>query len=313
MNAKALGVPDLAVCRTGEGVLRGPLPDDVRLETDLALALSKVDAAVIANPTSLHAESALEAVSAGCHVLIEKPLSHTLDGVEHLKEEVRRNAVVALVGYQFRFHPALRCVRRWLQEGAIGSIVSAHAHWGEYLPDWQPWRDYQTSYSARASLGGGVLLTLSHPIDYLYWLLGPVARVGAITACRSGLEIDVEDTALVQLEFQSGAVASVSLNYAERARQHSLTIVGRTGVIRWDDSKGIATLEAPGAPRSRWETASPPERFERNYLFVSEMSHFFNGIAGREEPVGSIEEGEYGLRICVAAKQAAREGRRIDI
>jgi predicted dehydrogenase len=133
-----------------------------------------------------------------------------------------------------------------------------------------------------------------------------------MTACRSGLELDVEDTALVQLEFESGAVASVSLNYAQRPRQHSLIIVGRSGVIRWSDAAGAATLEAPGAALSRWETARPPEDFERNYLFVAEMSHFLECIAGREQPACSIEEGEYGVHICLAAKQSAREGRRID-
>src|SRR5215475_10226426 len=99
-------------------------------------------------------------------------------------------------------------------------------------------------------LGGGVILTLSHPIDYLRWLLGEVACVGASTATRSGLEIDVEDTALIQLEFTSGALASVCLDYVRRPMQHSLTIVGREGVIKWDYESGAAVLQTTeGATR----------------------------------------------------------------
>src|SRR5262249_45886169 len=155
---------------------------------------------------------------------------------------------------------------------------------GEYLPAWQPWRDYRTSYAARANLGGGVLLTLSHPIDYLRWFLGEVARVSATTSRQGGLELDVEDTALVQLEFESGVVASVQLDYVQPPPFHHLTIVGRRGVIRWNNADGIAILETHHA---RY-IATPPEQFERNDLFIAEMQHFFRCISGSDEPVCSL-------------------------
>ena len=308
MNAAAAGVADLTVLRTG--VERRPLPRNVRVETDLDCALSRrPQAAVIANPTSLHVDSALAAARAGCHLLIEKPLSHAPGGIDELRKEVEHQGLAAMVGYQFRFHPSLRQVRSWLMEKAIGEIVSASVVWGEYLPDWQPWRDYRTSYSARASLGGGVLLTLSHPIDYLRWLLGEVARVSAMTARRSGLEIDVEDTALVHLEFESGAMASVSLNYVQRPTQHNFTIVGRKGVIRWDNAGGLAVLEAIDTRRE----APVPEQFERNALFSDELNHFFDCAAGRDKPACSLEDGERTLAVCLAAKESARTGRRMDV
>jgi len=317
LNAKALGVADLRVFRTGAGASRARLPEAVSVETDLAHALSRgAKAAVIANPTSLHVESALQAARAGCHLLIEKPLSHALDGIPDLLLEIRRRRLVAQVGYQFRFHPGLQHVRHWLQNDAIGVIVSAHARWGEYLPDWQPWRDYKSSYAARAELGGGVLLTLSHPIDYLRWLLGEIVRVSAVTARRSGLELDVEDAAIVQLEFESGAAGVVSLDYVQRPAEHHLTIVGRKGVIRWDNSDGVARLDAFDASQRNSDAAAPPRAFDRNRLFTSELSHFFSCIAGKTELQGegcSIEDGEQALRICLAAKRAAEEGRRISV
>src|SRR5262249_6864719 len=150
---------------------------------------------------------------------------HSLMNVENLHSEVAARGLTAMVGYQFRFHPTLQHIRGWLQERTIGEIVSARAAWGEYLPAWQPWRDYRTSYSSRANLGGGVLLTLSHPIDYLRWLLGEVVSVSAVAARRSGLELDVEDTALVHLEFESGAIGSLALDYVQHPPEHSLTIV----------------------------------------------------------------------------------------
>jgi predicted dehydrogenase len=308
MNAAAAGVADLTVLRTG--VQRRPLPGSVRVETDLNDALARQPkAAVIANPTSLHVDAALAAARAGCHLLIEKPISHTAAGIAELRQEVAGQGIAAMVGYQFRFHPSLRQIKSWLRQEAIGEIVSASVVWGEYLPNWQPWRDYRASYTARADLGGGVLLTLSHPIDYLRWLLGEVARVSAMTAYRSALEIDVEDTALVHLEFESGAIASVSLDYVQRPMQHNFTIVGRDGVIRFDNLSGLAVLEANG----RRAEAPAHEGFERNSMFLDELNHFFDCAAGQDEPACSLNDGERALAVCLAAKESARSGRRIDV
>jgi len=308
INATVLGVRELAVFSTGIGVGNGVVPESVRVETDLEQALARgVRAVIIANPTSLHIESALPAARTGCHLLIEKPLSHTLAGIEELHRQIGTQQV-AMVGYQFRFHPSLQQIRSWLQERAIGEIVSARAVWGEYLPNWQPWRDYRTSYSARVDLGGGVLLTLSHPIEYLRWFLGEVVRVSATTSHRSGLEVDVEDTALVHLEFESGAVASVFLDFVQRPPQHNLTLIGREGVIHWDNASGIATLDSPHR-----RIAYAPEEFERNHLFVAEMNHFFDCIAGLDKPLCSLQDGERAVRVCIAAKESAEAGRRIDV
>ena len=127
INATVLGVPELAVFSTGIGVGNGVVPDGVRVETDLEQALARgVRAVIIANPTSLHIESALPAARTGCHLLIEKPLSHTLAGIEELHRQIGTQQV-AMVGYQFRFHPSLQQIRSWLEERAIGEVVSARA------------------------------------------------------------------------------------------------------------------------------------------------------------------------------------------
>ena len=65
-----------------------------------------------------------------------------------------------MVGFQYRFHPGLRIVKQLVDDGAIGRVIHAQAHWGEYLPAWHPWEDYRQSYSARADLGGGVILNV---------------------------------------------------------------------------------------------------------------------------------------------------------
>jgi predicted dehydrogenase len=149
-----------------------------------------------------------------------------------------------LVGFQFRFHAALRQVKHWLQEGAVGDLIGVRAHYGDYLPAWHPWEDYHQAYSARADLGGGVILTLSHPLDYMRWLIGEVQSLWAFTARQKDLNIEVEDTAEIGLKFFNGVIGSVHLNYLQRPASHSATFVGVKGLFI-----GAMTLAKRGCKR----------------------------------------------------------------
>jgi len=311
-NLRALGESDVDLYRTGAGTLvDAPLPG-LAIHRDLEAALSqRPRAVVVSNPTALHVPLALAAARAGAHLFIEKPLSDSLEGVAELEREVASRGLKVLVGFQFRFHPGLRQVHSWLQEGRIGPVVTARAHWGECLRSWHPWEDYRGSYSARRSLGGGVVLTLSHPFDYLRWLLGEVVAVSAQTGQLGGLEIEVEDTAHVLLRFASGAIGTVSLDYVERPPAHWLSIVGRRGRILWDNADGVARLyDAEGRARALWR---PPLSFERNTLFLDEMRHFLRCLQDSAEPRCTLDDGVRALRICLAAHESAAAGRSVRV
>ncbi|MEA2008366.1 MAG: Gfo/Idh/MocA family oxidoreductase, partial [Chloroflexota bacterium] len=194
-NLLALGYEDIMFYRSHKGTLEDDELKDFPVETDLEAALAhKPDAVIISNPTALHLDVAIPAAQAGCHILLEKPISHNMERVAEFQEVVEQSGSQVLVGFQFRFHPGLRRIKRLLVQKAIGRPLSVRAHWGNYLPDWHPWENYQKSFSARADLGGGVLLTLSHPLDYLRWLLGEIDSVWAYLGYDSDLELNgVED------------------------------------------------------------------------------------------------------------------------
>jgi predicted dehydrogenase len=309
-NLRTLGFSDVTFYRATSRPLRVAHP--VRVERDLECALEGAPGAlIVANPTALHLDVALPAARAGWHLLVEKPVSDTTAGLPPLREEVERRRLVAMVGYHLRFHPGLQRVRSWLAEGAVGEVVSARAHWGEYLPAWHPGEDYRSSYSARRDLGGGVVLTLSHPIDYLRWLLGEVTSVSAETACRSGLELEVEDTALVTLRFASGALGCVSLDYAERPASHELHVVGRNGSIRWSAADGTARLLEPDGGTVR--SCAPPAGFERNSMFLAELTQFVGCVRDGGTPACTLDDGVRALELALAARRSAREGRRIHV
>lgn len=311
-NLQALGQRNIILFRT----LRSTLPDDdlagLPVETDLQKALgSGPQAVIVSNPTALHLPVAIPAAEAGCHILLEKPISHSMEGVPALAQALQHGGGRLLVGYQFRFHPGLQRIERLLRDGAIGRPLSLHAHWGEYLPGWHPWEDYRQSYSARQDLGGGVVLTLSHTLDYALWLLGPVEALWAFTSRHSDLELQVEDSAEIGLQFTSGATGSIHLDYYQRPPAHYLEIIGSEGTLRWDNEDGAVHLCR--APRAAWETFSPPPGFERNHLFMAEMRHFIDVVQGKTEPVCNLEDGRRALQLALAVLEAAQQGTRVTI
>jgi predicted dehydrogenase len=317
-NLVALGKTDIILYRTHQS----SLPDDdlsaFPVETDLPSALARrPEAIIVSNPTSMHLEVAIPAARAGCHLLLEKPISHSMQGVEQLVAALQRGGGQALVGFQFRFHPGLQTIARLLHQGAIGRVLSARAHWGEYLPVWHPWEDYRQAYSARRELGGGVILTLSHPLDYLRWLMGDVRALWAFAGSISDLALDVEDTAEIGLQFADGALGSVHLDYNQRPPAHTLEIIGTRGTIRWDNADGAvhlyktATSTETDADASEiaWQTFPAPPGFERNHLYLAEMRHFLQVARGEAAPVCTLDDGIQALHLALAAQQSAQEGK----
>lgn len=307
-NLQALGHKKFVLYRTGKSTLPDDETRDILTEYDLARALAhKPIATIVANPTALHMPVALAAARAGSHLFLEKPISHTLDGISGLRRWVKDSGLIVMTGFHFRFHPGLQQVKRLLEKNKIGPVVSVQAHWGEYLPGWHQWEDYRQSYAAKKKLGGGVLLTLCHPFDYLRWLIGDVTSVSAVVGRNGGLEIDVEDTADVLLNFASGAIGNVHLDYLERPDEHYLRVVGQSGVIHWDNSDGLVKWQTQSS--GKWEKLPVPDAFERNTMYISEMRHFLSCITGGGQPLCTLSDGVEALRIVLAAKQSAREKR----
>lgn len=306
-NLITLGYEDVILYRTGKSTL----PDDEleRFPTEYSLEEALAhgpDAVIVSNPTSLHLDVAIPAAKAGCHLLIEKPISHSMEGVRELQEAVAEGAAKVLVGFQFRFHPGLQAVKAWLESEEIGAPVTAQSWWGEYLPDWHPWEDFRHTYAARKDLGGGVVLTLCHSFDYLRWLFGEVAWISAsIDQCGSW-ELPVEDIADVFLRFSSGVRGLVHLDYIQRPPEHTLKIIGSEGMIQWEHSEGKAHLYRIGT--DEWITSVPPRGFKRNDLFLGEMKHFIELTQGKVDSFCSLEDGIAVMDIVEGIKASSETG-----
>ena len=262
------------------------------------------DVAFICNPTRLHLAVAQRIAEAGCHLFIEKPISDSLDGVDVLRRTVEDRGLVAVVGCQLRFHPLLQRVHALLRGGALGRVTSARIACGEYLPGWHPYEDYRTSYAARRDLGGGVILTLIHEIDYAFWLFGAPRRLFAVGGHLSDLEIDVEDTASILMDCGSSERSlpvHVQVDFVQRPPSRTCEITGSSGRLALDLAAGtLRRYDDAGEVAEQLELGD----FERNRLFLDELTHFLACVRGLEHPLVPLSDGIATLRIALAAREA---------
>lgn len=287
-NLVTSGQRDVLLLRSGRSTLPDDELDGFPAVKDLRSALDwRPDAVIVSNPTALHLDIAIPAAEAGCHLLIEKPISDSMARLEVLQRAVEASGCRVLVGFQFRFHPTLKQVRSLIEGGSLGRPASIRAHWGEFLPDWHPWEDYRDSYAARRDLGGGALLTLCHPFDYLRWIFGDVTEVSGATG--PGLGLDVEAVVDASLRFRSGVQAGIHLDYLETPPQHYLEVVGRDGRLRWDGRSGALDLSGPREGDGRH--LALPDGFDRNDMFLAEMKHFIDVAAGKSKPQCTLQDG----------------------
>ncbi len=289
-NLVALGERDVLLFRTHQATLPDADLADFPVETDLQKALAtEPEAVIVSNPTALHLDVAQPVADAGCSLFMEKPLSVDCKGLAELSASMERYGAKTLVGFQFRFHPALMQIKRWIAEGTIGDVLSSSVYWGEYLPGFHPWEDYRKSYSSRRDLGGGVVRTLCHPIDYMRWLLGEVDAVSAFVGKVSDLEIEVEDLAEIRMQHNSGALTHIHLDYFSQPKQHDLKIVGTRGSITWSavDEKANLYVNAD----KEWLSFAPADDFSRNSMFLAEMAHFLDVLKGNVPSRCTLQDG----------------------
>lgn len=274
---------------------------------DLDEALrTKPDAAFICTPSSQHLEIALKAAATECDLFIEKPVSHTIDGLGRLQHLVTNGRLVAMVGCQWRFHPLVIALKELLSDGTLGEIVRADIEYAEYLPDWHPYEDYRQSYAARAELGGGVVLTHIHDYDLAWWLFGPPRTVFAHGGHQSDLEIDVEDTAHAHLVTPAGNVF-VSQSFASKPPKRRISVRGSVASVSVDLITGTFDVEPALAPAQRI-----PE-YERNEMFRSEVRSFLASCDARSASEVSLGDGVAVLRVALAVKESMRSGRLIEL
>lgn len=302
-NLIELGHEEIAVYRRQARGFRN-LEREFPTFTDLGEALGAFspEVAFVTNPTALRASVALQCAQAGCHLFLEKPVSHNLELLDVLQQALQHRDRVAMVGYMLRFHPLFQLVKSWVEQGEaslIGRAVAVRSTWGEHVADWHPWEDYRESYAARPDLGGGPALTLSHDFDLLVWMFGPPLQTIGLTHRNGPIEAECEHAVDALLHFESGVTANVHLDYFQRPPLRSWEIVGMRGRAVVDVLAGQARLWTGDAIAP--EIFEVPPGFDRNDLFLGELRYFFDCLQSGTVPLPGIAEAAESVRIAQQA------------
>ncbi len=300
-NLAALGVRDFILCDTDTGALDKAARGIERpvFATGFTEALAKhPDAAVICTPSSLHLDMAAQLARRGVHMLIEKPLSHTADGVLELARLVEEKGITAMMAMCYRFHPVFLHIESLLASEVVGRVHHVAYYGGHYLPDWHPQADYRTEYAARKELGGGVVLTSIHGLDNIRWLFGEVDEVYAFVDKVSTLDMDVEDIATGVMRLESGAYVNWQTDFIQRANQHRIVIAGSRGTIRADLLDGV--VETYSAELGKWYSGRIG--FEVNDMYLAESRHFLECIEKGLPPRAGVRDGIATLELALRVK-----------
>lgn len=281
----------------------------------------KPDGIILATPNQLHVETALSCIAAGIPALVEKPLATDLAGAQRIVSAARCADIAVLTGHHRRYNPLIARAKSAIDDGLLGQITAAQATTWFYKPD-----DYFDVDWRRRKGAGPVYINLIHDIDMLRYLCGDVVSVHAMESSQVRGN-DVEDTAVLLLKFNSGALGTVSVSdtivapwsWELTARENPVypattelcyQIGGTLGSLSLPN---LALWSHPGK-RSWWEPISSTKlTFDFEDPLVSQVRHFAAVIRGETKPLVTAEEGLRNQQVIEAVKASAVSGVTADL
>ncbi len=259
------------------------------------------DTAVICAPTHLHIPVATKLADNGIHVLIEKPLSLTLDGIDELLQAIERKRIISAVAYTYRSHPALRAMKQDIVNGRFGKPVQVISVWGQHFPKYRP--AYRQIYYTRRETGGGAIQdVLTHAVNAGEFLAGSLEQVMADADHKVLEGVDVEDTVHMIGRHASGAMGVYSLNQHQAPNENTITVACDKGTARFDlNNARYSSMIEPGG---EWKTEFQFS-LERDDIFVNQANLFMDALEGKGSVACSVPEGLQTLRVNMAVLAAA--------
>ncbi|GLR88746.1 oxidoreductase [Bradyrhizobium iriomotense] len=284
---------------------------------------ARPEAVIIASPNQLHAENGIACARAGIHILLEKPVTDTLQSAAGLIAEVRKAGVRSLVGHHRRHHLQVKALKALLAQGRIGDVVGVSAIWATHKP-----ADYFKVAPWRSQAGGGpILINLIHEVDFLRFAVGEIVAVEAMASNRQR-GFAVEDTAAALIEFENGALGTFFLSDSAVtpwtmeqglgespefpfSRQSSYRVMGRRGTLefptlnQWTQANDAQDWNKPIQSQANHAGSIDP--------YTAQLDHFRDVIRGAATSLQPVEDGARSLLVTLAIAEAATSGRRIDL
>ncbi len=264
--------------------------------------LEKPDLTIISTPSSLHYEQAKLALLSGSHVFVEKPVTMNSKECEKLIELSKNTNKKIAISFQLRFTPWINEIKQIINSEEFGLPVFVNCCVSEYMPLWHKYEDYRNSYAARKDLGGGVIFTQIHELDYLTYIFGNLDYKSSISGKFSDLEIDVEDTSFSLL---MGSLKdhkfpiSVAQDYLGNPKKRELTIQFNYAKVHCDLIKGEIQIHEKNKEKNIKDFSS----FERNNAFLNQMEIFLDSLKKEDfDPPVNLADGYKSLLIAEKIK-----------
>ena len=278
--------------------------------SDFSAAIADTDAVFIANPSSMHTSYLLRLIELEKHVYIEKPVGVNKIDIDILRTIERKSRSKIQVGSQFRFNEHLCSIKSKLRENLFGTIYSVSAYSGEHIKDY-PYPNYKHSYAVDPALGGGVILTQIHQIDYLNWLFGPIVSVFAVANSTNILNLEVETCISYILVCESGLNITCNLNFLRRPKLQTIEIGGSACNISWSYETNELVFESSVKNHPHYHKEKNP--FDRNAMFRGAIINFLDAINKNTALVSPLADGIRALEIACAVKESVRARKIINI
>jgi len=273
---------------------------------ELALEHGGYDAVVICTPANWHIAMAARALAGGLHVLIEKPLSHSLAGVAALLEAEQRSGRQVAVAYVMRMLPFLEQARAFIAEGKVGPVREAWMRAGQ--PFHLLRQGYEQSYYRNRATGGGAIQdALTHGMNWVESVLGPTDTVYCDCAHQVLPGVEVEDT--VQVLARNGDVlVSYALNQFQMPNETTFQFNAVAGSVKAEVHRQRWGSFLAGEAEWTWHDAPFPGR---DTPFIAEAHAFLDQIEGRPPRLCSLADAAQSLRFNLAALASVESGSRV--
>lgn len=302
-NLNKLGIKSIIALRTRKGFHQN-LPSDldiIELKNWTAVFKEKPDIAIISNPSSFHLETAKKLIPYVKGILIEKPLSNSLDGVDELIRLVNKKKSVLFMGHNLMFHPIILNIKKFIDSNDLGKIINIQCQVGHWLPDWHPYEDYKMSYFAKEELGGGVALTLIHEIHLAIELAGKAEEICGMKSSSTLLDIDknIDVISNIMIKHNSGCVSQIHMDYIQKPAHRSGLITFEKGWISYDfnEKKVVAQTPNNNHPFVIWSD----KKYDINEMYIKELKYFIDYVEeGRVKHSYDIEGGVESLKVVEA-------------
>ena len=267
---------------------------------------AEFDAVVICTPAHLHVPMAISALAAGCHVLVEKPLSHSLEGVDELFRARARAGRQVAVAYVLHVYAVLAAAREFLRRGEFGPVRSATLVSGQSFPFFRP-AYAQTYYRDRRTGGGAIQDALTHSVNWVESVLGPADSVLCDCAHLVLPDVEVEDT--VHVSARHGAtMVSYALNQFQAPNETTLQFNAARGSVKIELHHQRWGTLAAGAGDWTWHAVPAGER---DTPFIAQANAFLDQLEGQPSRLCSLEAAAQTLRFNLAALASAESGARV--